>query len=396
MFTWSGTDRMGKRIRGEVRGEDMNRIRAQLVQKGVVRPKVRRKTQLFSAREKKITSKDITVFSRQLATMLTSGVPMVTAFDIVGKGHDNPSMAKLILAVKNDIEGGTQLADALSRHPKYFSGLYVNLVSAGETAGILDHLLAKLATYLEKTESLKARVRKALFYPAAVLVVAFAVTVILLVFVVPQFESLFRSFGGDLPAMTRMVVQLSEFFQAQWWKMALGIGGLVGGLAVLRKRSTGFGHFIDRMALRLPLIGAIVNKGTVARFARTLSTMFAAGVPLVEALESVARASGNVVYEQAILHMREQVATGMTLQQSMDNTGLFANMEMQMVAIGEESGALDNMLAKVADFYEEEVDNLVDSLTSLIEPMIMAFLGVVIGGLVIAMYLPIFKMAAVI
>ena len=237
IFTWSGTDRMGKRIRGEMRGDDMNRIRAQLIQKGVVRPKIRRKTQLFSTREKKITTKDITVFSRQLATMLTSGVPMVTAFDIVGKGHDNPSMAKLILAVKNDIEGGTQLGEALSRHPKYFSNLYVNLVSAGETAGILDQLLAKLATYLEKTESLKARVRKALFYPAAVLVVAFAVTVILLVFVVPQFESLFHSFGGDLPALTRMVVQLSELFQAHWWKMALGIGGLVGGLAVLRRRS---------------------------------------------------------------------------------------------------------------------------------------------------------------
>ncbi|MCU0564714.1 MAG: type II secretion system F family protein [Desulfobacterales bacterium] len=336
------------------------------------------------------------MFSRQLATMLTAGVPLVQSFEIVGRGHENPAMQELILGVKTDVEAGNNLADAMAKHPLQFDDLYVNLVRAGEHAGILEELMHKIATYKEKTEALKARIKKAMFYPAAVLVVAFVITAILMIFVIPQFAALFTSFGGDLPAMTKFVMMLSDSFVQYWWAIFGGIGGAVFAFINVRKRSRAFRDLLDRASLKAPLFGELLTKATIARFARTLSTMFAAGVPLVEAMESVAHAAGNVVYERSILKMRDEIATGTQLQSAMRDSGLFPNMVVQMVAIGEESGALDQMLAKVADFYEEEVDNLVDALSSLMEPIIMAVLGVLIGGLVVAMYLPIFKMGEVI
>jgi len=371
--------------------------RAELRRQGVRVVKIRRKPKaLFPSGQKKITTRDIAIFSRQLATMLSSGVPLVQAFDIVGRGHENPSMQDLLLKIKTDIEGGVALAEALGRHPQYFDELFCNLVQAGEQAGVLETLLHKIAEYKEKTESIKGKIRKALTYPIAVIIVAVAVTAILLIFVVPQFEELFKGFGADLPAFTRMVVDLSRWVQDGWYLVLGGLMALVYVLVQLQRRSVGFNHMVDRLALRAPAIGTIVNKAAIARFARTLATMSAAGVPLVEALASVAGATGNVVYSTAVMHMRDDVSAGSQLQQSMRQTALFPNMVVQMVAIGEEAGSLDNMLAKIADFYEEEVDNAVDSLSSLIEPMIMAILGVVVGGLVIAMYLPIFKLGSVV
>jgi type IV pilus assembly protein PilC len=328
--------------------------------------------------------------------MLTAGIPLVQAFEIVGVGHDKPAMQKLILDIKVDIESGTALHEALRKHPLYFDDLYVNLVEAGEQAGALESLLDKVATYKEKTEALKKKIKKALFYPAAVLAVAVIVTLILLIFVIPQFESLFKGFGADLPAFTRMVIELSRFVQDQGWWIAIVIGGIVFAIGYFHKRSRPMRHFVDRMMLKIPVIGPILVKAAIARFARTLSTMFAAGVPLVEAMESVAGATGNIVYEQATLRMKDEVATGLRLQRAMENTGLFPNMVVQMIAVGEESGSLDEMSAKVADFYELEVDSAVDALSSLLEPLIMVILGVLVGGLVIAMYLPIFKLGAVI
>ncbi len=351
---------------------------------------------MFGGRKKKITTKDITVFSRQLATMMSSGVPLVQAFEIIGRGHENVGMQELILAVKADVESGGTLADALAKHPRHFSELYVNLVAAGEQAGILETLLHKIATYLEKTETLKGKIKKALFYPIAVIVVAFIVTAILLIFVIPQFEELFKGFGADLPAPTLFVLALSAFFQKWWWLIALGIGGTIWAIFESRRRFRSVARFIDRMLLKIPVLGDILYKAAVARFARTLSTMFAAGTPLVEAMVSVAGASGNIVFYNAIMEMRDEISTGTQLQMAMRESQLFPNMVVQMVAIGEEAGSLDTMLAKVADFYEEEVDNAVDSLSSLLEPMIMAFLGVIIGGLVVSMYLPIFKMGQVV
>ncbi len=328
--------------------------------------------------------------------MLQAGIPLVQAFDIVGAGHDNPAMQKLILAIKEDVEGGSALATALAKHPLYFDDLFVNLVEAGEQAGALETLLEKIATYKEKTEAIKKKIKKALFYPAAVVVVAIVVTTILLVYVIPEFESLFQGFGADLPAFTRMVIDLSVFVRSQGWLIAIALVlGTVGFLEA-KKRSEALRHAIDRISLKLPIIGPILTKSAIARFARTLSTTFAAGVPLVEALDSVAGATGNIVYEKAVLRMRDEVATGQRLQRAMDNTDLFPNMVNQMVAVGEESGSLDSMASKVADFYEEEVDNAVDSMSSLLEPLIMAVLGVLVGGLVIAMYLPIFKMGQVV
>jgi type IV pilus assembly protein PilC len=328
--------------------------------------------------------------------MMTAGIPLVQSFDIVGAGHENPAMQKLILAIKADVENGTALADALGKHPLHFDDLFVSLVAAGEQAGALETLLDKIATYKEKTEAIKKKIKKALFYPAAVVVVAFVVTAILLIYVIPEFESLFQGFGADLPAFTRFVIDISNFVQTKGWLIVLVVGGGIGGFLYAKKRNRGVQHFVDRAMLKLPIIGSILHKSAIARYARTLSTTFAAGVPLVEALASVAGATGNIVYEGAVLRMRDEVATGQRLQRAMENTDLFPNMVNQMIAVGEESGSLDAMSSKVADFYEEEVDNAVDSMSSLLEPLIMAVLGVLVGGLVIAMYLPIFKMGAVV
>ncbi|MBL4620839.1 MAG: type II secretion system F family protein [Immundisolibacteraceae bacterium] len=395
-YSWSGKDKAGKKAKGVTKGTDINVVRSQLRAQGISNPKVAKQIQLFAAPPQKITPKDITLFSRQMATMLDAGVPMVMAFDIVGKGHENPSMTDLILTLKGTVEGGSSFAEALAKHPLQFNELYVNLVAAGEAAGILDDLLAKLATFMEKTEAIKGKIKSAMVYPASIMVIAFAVTIILLLFVIPQFESLFENFGGELPAPTQFVVDLSKWVQAYWIPMFGIIAGTIYGISTLKQRSKKFNIMLDKAVLKAPVIGEIVSKGTVARFARTLSTMFAAGVPLVEAMENVAKASGNIVYEVALLKVRDEISTGTTLTKSLENTGLFANMVTQMVSIGEEAGSVDAMLGKVADFYEEEVDNLVDGLTAMLEPMIMAFLGVVIGGLVVAMYLPIFKMGAVV
>jgi type IV pilus assembly protein PilC len=397
LFVWEGTDRTGGRLKGELSARTETTAKAELRRQGIKVVKIKKKPKpLFSARKKKITTKDIAVFSRQLATMMSAGVPLVQAFDIVGRGHENPSMQDLILGIKADIEGGSPLAEALGKHPVYFDELFCNLVHAGEQAGVLETLLHKIAEYKEKTESLKAKIKKALTYPTAVIVVACIVTAILLIFVVPTFEELFKGFGADLPAFTQMVIELSRFLQSSWY-IVLGVLVAIGFVFVkLRQRSPAFNQALDRLLLHVPAIGTILHKAAISRFARTLATMSAAGVPLVEALKSVAGATGNIIYSNAVLRMRDEVATGHQLQLSMRQANLFPNMVIQMVAIGEESGSLDSMLAKVADFYEEEVDNAVDSLSSLLEPMIMAFLGVIVGGLVIAMYLPIFKLGSVV
>jgi type IV pilus assembly protein PilC len=394
-FLWEGTDKAGKKVKGKLLSANESGVRAQLRRKGIVARKVRKQSTLLQQRGK-VTPADIAIFSRQLATMLGAGIPLVQAFDIIGNGHDNPAMQKLVLAVKADVEGGTNLADALARHPLYFDDLFVNLVTAGEQAGALESLLDKIATYKEKTEAIKKKIKKAMFYPAAVLVVAVIVTTILLIFVIPEFESLFQGFGADLPAFTQMVIGLSLFVRTQGIFLAMVIGGSFAAYIYAYKRSRRIRMLQDRLMLKLPILGPILEKSAIARFARTLSTMFAAGVPLVEGLESVAGATGNVVYEEATLRIRDEVATGSRLQQCMENTNLFPNMVIQMIAVGEESGALDEMSGKVADFYEEDVDNAVDSMSSLLEPLIMSILGVLVGGLVVAMYLPIFKMGAVV
>lgn len=397
MYVWEGIDKNGKRVKGEMSGQTDALIKATLRRQGVNPLKVKKKPKsLFGASGGKITTKDITVFSRQLATMMSSGVPLVQSFEIVGRGHENKAMQNLILSVKADIEAGGALAEALGKHPKQFNELYVNLVTAGEHAGILEDILHKLATYMEKTEALKSKIKGALFYPVAVVVVAFIITCILMIFVIPQFEDLFSSFGADLPALTRLVIDMSNWFQSYWYLLIGGIIGTVVGLWNLKNRSLKFAHYLDRISLKLPVIGDILEKSAIARFARTLATMFAAGTPLVEAMTSVAGATGNIVFYNATLKMRDEIATGTQLQVSMRDTGLFPNMVVQMVAIGEESGALDAMLSKVADWFEQEVDDAVEALTSLLEPLIMAILGVLIGGLVIAMYLPIFKMGQVV
>jgi type IV pilus assembly protein PilC len=394
-FNWEGTDRTGKKVKGKVVSTSEAAVRQELRRQGVVPTRVRKQSMLFR-KQGRVTPGDIAIFSRQLATMMTAGIPLVQSFDIVGAGHENPAMQKLILAIKGDVEGGTALADALAKHPLHFDDLFVNLVAAGEQAGALETLLDKIATYKEKTEAIKKKIKKALFYPAAVVVVAIVVTAILLIFVIPEFESLFQGFGADLPAFTRFVIDISKFVQSTGWLLLIGIVGGIWGIIEAKKRNRSVQHFFDRAMLKLPVIGAILNKSAIARYARTLSTTFAAGVPLVEALTSVAGATGNIVYESAVLKMRDEVATGQRLQRAMENTDLFPNMVNQMIAVGEESGSLDAMSAKVADFYEEEVDNAVDSMSSLLEPLIMAVLGVLVGGLVIAMYLPIFKMGAVV
>ncbi len=395
-FVWEGTDRKGQKVKGKELASDEAQVRAKLRTQGVVPTRIRKQRKSMFAGTAKITTGDIAIFSRQLATMLAAGIPLVQSFEIVGNGHENAAMQKLILSVKADVEGGSSLAEALSKHPLYFDDLFINLVEAGEQAGALETLLDKIATYKEKTEAIKKKIKKALTYPAAVLVVALIVTTILLIFVIPSFEDLFQGFGADLPSFTRMVIDLSLFVRTQGWILALIIGGAIFTFLYFKKRSRAMREALDRMMLKTPVIGPIMEKASIARYARTLSTMFAAGVPLVEALESVSGATGNIVYENGVLAMRDEVATGQRLQQAMENTDLFPNMVIQMIAVGEESGSLDDMSAKVADFYEEDVDNAVDNLSSLLEPMIMAILGVLVGGLVVAMYLPIFKMGAVV
>ncbi len=394
-WKWEGKDRKGNKLKGRSLARSEADVRSELRRQGVVPARVRKESQLFAAGGK-ITPLDIAMFARQLATMLKAGIPLVQAFEIVGVGHDKPSMQKLILGIKGQIEAGSTLHEALAKHPLYFDDLFVNLVEAGEHAGALESLLDKVATYKEKTEALKKKIKKALFYPAAVLAVAVIVTVILLLFVIPQFEELFKGFGADLPAFTRMVIDLSKFVQDKGWMVGLVAGGAIFAFSYFHKRSRAMRQFIDRAALKTPIIGPILVKAAIARYARTLATMFSAGVPLVEAMTSVAGATGNIVYELAVLKMRDEVATGLRLARSMETTGLFPNMVVQMIAVGEESGSLDEMSSKVAEFYELEVDTAVDSMASLLEPLIMVILGGLVGGLVVAMYLPIFKLGAVV
>ena len=394
-FRWEGRDKKGKRLKGRSLAPDEAALRADLRRQGIAPSKIRKQSNAMR-KGGRVNAMDIAVFSRQLATMLAAGIPLVQGFEIVGAGHEKPSMQKLILDIKSDIEAGTSLHEALAKHPLYFDDLYVNLVEAGEQAGALEGLLDKIASYKEKTEAIKKKVKKALFYPAAVLAVAIIVTIILLIFVIPQFEALFKGFGADLPAFTQMVINLSRFVQDKGFFILAVVIGLVWTFFYFKKRSKKMREFLDRMSLKMPVIGPILNKAAIARFSRTLSTMFAAGVPLVEALESVAGATGNIVYENAVMRMRDEVATGQRLQRAMETTELFPNMVVQMIAVGEESGSLDTMAGKVATFYEAEVDNAVDAMSSLLEPLIMVILGVLVGGLVIAMYLPIFKLGSVV
>jgi len=395
VFLWEGRDRKGARVKGESRGASESLIKTQLRKQGINPIRIRKKLQLFGSK-KKITAGDIAIFSRQMSTMMSAGVPLVQSLELIGRGNQNPAMAEMVMGIKTNIEGGNSFSESLSRYPLHFDDLFVNLVDAGERSGALETLLDKIAVYKEKTEAIKKKVKKAMTYPTAVLAVAFIVTGILLYFVVPQFEDLFKGFGADLPAFTVMVIAMSRFMQDNWWIVFGVLGGGIFAFAYFYKRSAPMRRFMDRALLKVPVVGDILYKSAVARFARTLSTMFAAGVPLVEALDSVARAAGNIVFLEAIMHMKEQVSTGQQLQLTMQQSGLFPPMATQMVAIGEESGALDEMCAKVAEFYEAEVDNMVDSLSSLLEPMIMAILGVLVGGLVVAMYLPIFQLGQVV
>lgn len=396
-FIWKGKNKSGKIIKGDISAYSETIARAELRRKGTRIIGIKKKPKpLFSKAKSKITSKDIAIFSRQLATMLESGIPLVQAFDIVGKGNENPAMSEMLLGIKADVEEGDTLAQALKKRPIYFDELYCNLVEAGEHAGILEGLLDKIATYKEKTETIKAKIKKALTYPIAVVVVAFIVTAIMLIFVVPVFKDLFDSFGADLPGFTLWVMGLSEWMVANWYYVVGTIVAMVYTFMYFKKRSKKFNYFLDRFLLKIPIIGMILHKSAIARFARTLSTMSAAGVPLVDALESVAGATGNIIYSNAVMQMREDVTIGQSLHYSMTETHLFPHMVEQMLAIGEESGAIDKMLNKVADFYEEEVDFLVDNLSSLMEPFIMVILGILVGGLIVAMYLPIFKLGAAI
>jgi len=394
-FLWEGKDKKGNRVKGRGLARDEMEIRSDLRKQGIAATKVRKESTLFKS-EGKVTAEDIALFARQLATMLNAGIPMVQSFEIIGVGNDKPAVQKLVLAIKSDIETGNSLHQALAKHPLHFDDLFVNLVEAGEHAGALEAVLEKIATYKEKTEALKKKIKKALFYPAAVLAVAVIVTVILLLFVIPQFESLFKGFGADLPAFTQFVVDMSRGLQKSGWLYGLILAGVFVAFAYFYKRSRPMRQFIDKMSLQVPVIGPILRKSAIARYARTLATMFAAGVPLVEAMKSVAGATGNIVYQDAVMKMRDEISTGMRMQRSMENTGLFPNMVVQMIAVGEESGSLDEMAGKVADFYEADVDAAVDAMSSLLEPMIMVILGTLVGGMVVAMYLPIFKLGAVI
>jgi type IV pilus assembly protein PilC len=392
-FLWEGKDKSGKIVKGEMRASGEAIVNSTLRRQGMRDLKVKK----VSGRSgKKITGQDITFFTRQLATMMKAGVPLLQAFDIVAKGHSNPSVTKLLIDIKTEVETGSSLAQSFRKYPLHFDSLYCNLVAAGEQAGILDTLLDRLATYQEKILAIKGKIKKALFYPVSILVVAFVVTAVIMIFVIPQFASLFKGFGAELPGPTVFVMNLSEIFVKYWYIIFGGLGLGFWLFFNSLKRSEKMQFAMDRIMLKLPVIGDLVRKATIARWTRTLSTMFAAGVPLVEALDSVAGAAGNRVYYFATKRIQSDVSTGTSLTVAMQNSGVFPNMVLQMCAIGEESGALDSMLSKVADFFEREVDDAVDALSSLMEPMIMVVLGVLIGGLVIAMYLPIFKMGQVV
>ena len=394
-FEWEGVNRKGQKVKGETSGPNLATVKAQLRKQGVQPGKVKKKaTPLlsFGGGSKKITSTDITFFTRQMATMMKAGVPLVQSFDIVGDGADNPAMKELIAQIRDDVSAGNDFGSALKKHPKHFDELFCNLIESGEQSGALEQMLDKVAIYQEKTEALKAKIKKAMMYPAITLAIAAIVTVILLVKVVPTFESMFKSFGSDLPAPTKMVVAISEWTQAYWYFLVGGVVGFVVSLKQALQRSPAFKDKFEATMLKAPVFGDLIMKAAVARFARVLSTTFAAGVPLVEALESVAGAVGNSVYRKAVLNVKEEVSQGQQMHFAMKATGVFPNMVVQMTSIGEESGALDSMLSKAADYFEDEVDNAVDNLTALMEPMVMAFLGVVIGGMIVAMYLPIFEM----
>jgi type IV pilus assembly protein PilC len=393
LWEWEGKDRNGKAVRGEMRAMGENQVTASLRRQGILPSKIK-KRRLRAG--KKITPKELAIFTRQLATMMKAGVPLLQAFDIVGRGNSNPSVAKLLNDIRSDVETGTSLSQAFRKYPMYFDNLYCNLIEAGEAAGILDALLDRLAIYMEKTEAIKSKIKSALMYPTAVVVVAFVVVAVIMIFVIPAFKSVFSSFGADLPAPTVMVIKMSEFFVSYWWLIFGSIGG--GGYFFMQswRRSEAVQIFMDRLLLRIPVFGVLIEKSVIARWTRTMSTMFAAGVPLVEALDSVGGASGNKIFERATVKIQQEVSTGSSLTASMTNANLFPSMVLQMCAIGEESGSIDHMLGKAADFYESEVDDMVAGLSSLMEPIIIVFLGTIIGGIVVAMYLPIFKMGQVV
>jgi len=395
-FVWEGRDRKGNKTKGEMAGANVALIKAQLRKQGIMPDKVKKKPKPLFGGKKKITPFDIAMLTRQLATMMKAGVPLVQSFDIVADGLENKGLQELVMNIRNDIASGTGFAAALRKHPKHFDDLYCNLVDSGESAGALEQMLDRIATYLEKTELLKKKVKKAMTYPIAVIVVAIIVTAILLVKVVPQFESLFQGFGAELPVFTQFVVHLSEWMQKWWFVVLLGIVGTIFLFRESKRRSQKFSDFVDKWVLKLPVVGEILDKSAVAKFGRVLSTTFAAGVPLVDALESVSGATGNAVYRDAVLNIKNDVSSGTQLQASMRNQDVFPVMAVQLTAIGEESGNLDEMLGKVAEHYEAVVDDMVDNLTSLMEPMIMSVLGVLVGGLIVAMYLPIFQMGQVV
>jgi type IV pilus assembly protein PilC len=390
-YSWEGKDKSGKQIKGEMRAAGTVVVTSTLRRQGIKVTKIK-KIQSGG----KITDKDITLFTRQLATMMKSGVPLLQAFDIVGKGHSNRAVSKLLMDIKSDIETGSNLADAFRKYPLYFDALFCNLVGAGEAAGILDNLLDRLATYKEKIQAIKGKIKSALFYPISIIVVAFVITAVIMIFVVPAFKDLFEGFGAELPAPTLFVMTVSDFFVDYWWAIIGTLGGGIYAFFYAWKRSIPMQRVMDRMVLKLPIFGEVIRKATIARWSRTLSTMFAAGVPLVESLDSVAGAAGNYIYYEATKNIQIEVSTGNSLMSSMANANVFPSMVVQMVAIGEESGSLDSMLGKVADFYEAEVDDAVAALSSLMEPVIMVVLGTLIGGMVVAMYLPIFKMGMVV
>lgn len=395
-YVWEGKDRKGNKSKGELTGSNLALVKAQLRKQGIIPDKVKKKPKPLFGGSKKVTPFDIAMLTRQLATMMKAGVPLVQSFDIVADGLENKGLQELVMSIRNDISSGTSFAGALRKHPKHFDNLYCNLVDSGEKAGALEAMLDRIATYLEKTENLKKKVKKAMTYPIAVIVVAVIVTAILLVKVVPQFESLFQGFGAELPVFTQMVVELSEWLQSWWFVVLLGIVGTIFMFKEAKRRSQKFSDLVDKYVLKLPVVGEILDKSAVAKFGRVLSTTFAAGVPLVDALDSVAGATGNAVYRDAIDRIKNDVSSGTQLQASMRQQDVFPVMAVQLTAIGEESGNLDEMLAKVAEHYEAVVDDMVDNLTALMEPMIMAVLGVLVGGLIIAMYLPIFQMGQVV
>jgi type IV pilus assembly protein PilC len=396
-YTWVGTDKRGVKMKGDYAAKNASMVKAELRRQGINPLSVKTKGKpLFGSAGKAIKARDIAVFSRQIAVMMAAGVPMVQGIDIMASGSSNPRMKNMLTDVKANIEGGSSLHEAMGKYPVQFDELYRNLVKAGESAGVLDTVLDTVATYKENIEAIKGKIKKAMFYPAIVFAVAILVSAILLIFVVPQFEDVFKNFGAQLPAFTQMIVDASRFLTAYWWLVLLWVAGIVVGLIFAYKRSPKFAHFLARAVLKLPVVGEILRQSAIARFSRTLGVTFAAGVPLVEALDSVAGATGSPIYNDGVRRIREDVAVGHQLQLAMRQTNLFPNMVVQMVAIGEESGALDKMLFKVAEFYEQEVNNAVDALSSLLEPFIMVIIGTIVGGLVIGMYLPIFKLAAVV